>query len=124
LGASEVTHVKIPLTLRVLAGRKIYANFIPTEKATVSVKPNQTVILYICCTDRELLSSRKCKFPCYDHRASEIQWRSYLPDGSPATWHPELKQNFFVLRVLDITRRDSTHVDTPAGILLGDYHPK
>jgi len=90
----------------------------------MSVKPNQIVILYICCTDRELLGNRMCKFPCCDRRASEIQWRSYLPDGSPAAWHPELKQNFFVLRVLDIMRRDSTHVDTPAGILPRDHHPK
>ena len=112
------------VTLRVLSGLQDLRKFRPIKKSKVSVKPNQTVTLYICCTDRALLDSRKCKFLCYDRRASEIQWRSYLPDGSLVTWLPEPKQNFFALRVLGTMRKDSSHVDTPARILRRDHHPK
>src|SRR5262245_3621015 len=89
-----------------------------------SVKPNQTATLYIYYRDRELLGSRKCKFPCCDRRASGIQWRNYLPDGSRVTWLPELKQNFFASRVLGTMRRDSSHVDTAPRIPPRDHHPK
>jgi hypothetical protein len=88
------------------------------------IKLNRTAALYNCCRDTEISSSRKCKFPCCDRRASGIRWRSYRPGGFPATLPPERKQNFFAPHVPGTMHRDSIHADTPARILRRGHHPK